>query len=178
MTYKHTKHEPSMKSFGTWWAACMSCLACIFLVMPSMAQSLQGKGATAESPIHSVSPYHEVSLTNRANRYFQSAWGIEDMQVHLTASGVFIRFSYRVTNPVLARALGDDRSTPYLFGQRSHALLHVPVMDRVGQLRQTGDQDAGREYWMAFSNKGNYVKEGDRVNVIIGSFHADGLLVQ
>ena len=31
---------------------------------------------------------------------------------------------------------------------------------------------------MAFSNKGNYVKDGDRVNVIIGSFHADGLLVQ
>jgi len=29
-----------------------------------------------------------------------------------------------------------------------------------------------------FSNKGNLVKAGDRVNVMIGTFHADGLLVE
>jgi len=28
-----------------------------------------------------------------------------------------------------------------------------------------------------FSNKGMYVKRGDRVNVVIGKFHADGLVV-
>lgn len=177
MMRENIELRSSMRIFGAWRMLCISFLASTFLIVPALAQPVQGKGAAA-SPIHSVSPYHEVSLTNRANRYFQSAWGIEDMKVHLTASGVFIRFSYRVTDPVLAKALGDDHSTPYLFGQRSHALLHVPVMDRVGQLRQTGNQEAGREYWMAFSNKGNYVKDGDRVNVIIGSFHADGLLVQ
>jgi hypothetical protein len=31
---------------------------------------------------------------------------------------------------------------------------------------------------MVFSNKGNLVKAGDRVNVLIGSFHIDGLVVQ
>jgi hypothetical protein len=31
---------------------------------------------------------------------------------------------------------------------------------------------------MAFSNKGNLVRPGERVNVIIGKFHADGLLVE
>ena len=172
---------PGTASVGAWRTSRVSALASILLVLqaaPCMAQSARGSGASAPSSTQSISPYHEVSLPNRANRYYQSAWGIDDMKVHLTASGVFIRFSYRVTDPALAKALGDDRSTPYLFGQRSHALLHVPVMDRVGQLRQTGNQDAGREYWMAFSNKGNYVREGDRVNVIIGSFHADGLLVQ
>jgi hypothetical protein len=29
-----------------------------------------------------------------------------------------------------------------------------------------------------FSNKRNLVRAGDRVNVVIGSFHADGLLVE
>jgi hypothetical protein len=29
-----------------------------------------------------------------------------------------------------------------------------------------------------FSNKGNLVKRGDRVNVMIGAFHADGLMVE
>jgi hypothetical protein len=31
---------------------------------------------------------------------------------------------------------------------------------------------------MVFSNKGDLVKRGDRVNVIIGSFHADGMMVE
>jgi hypothetical protein len=30
---------------------------------------------------------------------------------------------------------------------------------------------------MAFSNKGRLVKRGDRVNVVIGKFRADGLVV-
>ena len=37
--------------------------------------------------------------------------------------------------------------------------------------------EAGKSYWMAFSNKGRIVKRGDRVNVVIGQFHADGLAV-
>jgi hypothetical protein len=31
---------------------------------------------------------------------------------------------------------------------------------------------------VVFSNKGNLVRPGDRVNVMIGAFHADGLLVE
>jgi hypothetical protein len=31
---------------------------------------------------------------------------------------------------------------------------------------------------MAFSNPRRTVKRGDRVNVVIGQFHADGLLVE
>jgi hypothetical protein len=29
-----------------------------------------------------------------------------------------------------------------------------------------------------FSNKGNHVKKGSRVSVVIGKFHVDGLVVQ
>jgi len=37
--------------------------------------------------------------------------------------------------------------------------------------------EAGKSYWMVFSNKGRLVKRGDHVSVVIGAFHADGLVV-
>jgi hypothetical protein len=57
-------------------------------------------------------------------------------------------------------------------------MLQVPVMENIGQLRQAVKPETGKEYWMVFSNRGNLVKVGDRVNVIIGTFHADGLMVE
>jgi hypothetical protein len=44
-------------------------------------------------------------------------------------------------------------------------------------MRQSAEPEEGKSYWMAFSNKGRLVKKGDRVNVVIGQFHADGLAV-
>jgi hypothetical protein len=100
------------------------------------------------------------------------------VKVSSTSSGNLIRFSYRVAEPERAKLLSDKASAPYLLGQRSHAVLQVPVMDKVGPLRQTAPPKVGQEYWMVFSNKGNLVKPGDRVNVMIGAFHADGLMVE
>ena len=159
-------------------------LICSLFALPTLAQSLHGQGTPSAAQIparaqtHKVSPYHPASVTNSAKDYYQSVWGVDNLLVRQTASGNLIRFSYRVTDPPRAKALGDKRATPGMYGQRSHAMLQVPVMDKVGQLRQTGTAEAGKEYWMVFSNKGNLVKPGDRVNVIIGSFHADGLMVE
>ena len=125
-----------------------------------------------------TSPYRPVSVTPHAKNYYQAAWGIDNLLVRQTASGNLIRFSYRVTNPEQAKPLGSKEATPYLYGQRSQAVLEVPVMDKVGQLRQTGAQGAGQDYWMVFSNKGNLIKPGDRVDVVIGSFRAVGLMVE
>ena len=125
-----------------------------------------------------VSPFRPVSAPNSAKNYYQALWGVDNLLVRQTASGNLIRFSYRVTDPARAKVLGDNHATPYLYGQRSRAVLHIPVMDKVGQLRQTGTAEAGKEYWMVFSNKGDLVKPGDRVNVIIGTFHADGMMVE
>ena len=153
-------------------------------VSSALAQPEQSRGAhfaarTAARPAPGqVSPFHQASLTDSAKDYYQAVWGVDTLLVRRTASGNLIRFSYRVTNPVLAKVLGDDRATPYLYGQRSRALLQIPVMDKIGRLRQTGTPQEGKEYWMVFSNKGDMVKRGDRVNVIIGSFHADGVMVE
>lgn len=125
-----------------------------------------------------TSPYRPVKVTKRANLYYGGAWGVDRLKVSYTASGNLIRFSYHVLDPVKAKALAEKSATPYLIGQRSRAVLQIPVMDKVGALRQSGSAKAGQEYWMTFSNKGNLVKPGDRVNVLIGAFHADGLVVE
>jgi hypothetical protein len=124
------------------------------------------------------SPYRRMKLSERAREFYPAVWGIDRLRVSSTSSGNLIRFSYRVLEPKLAKALGDHEWTPYLYAPRSHAMLQIPTMEKIGQLRQLNAAEADNEYWMAFSNKGNLVRPGERVNVIIGKFHADGLLVE
>jgi hypothetical protein len=159
------------------WLAGLLCA----LAVPAHAAGA-GTGAPATlaraASTRRTSPYRPVKLTGRAKLYYASAWGVDSLKVSSTASGNLIRFSYRVVDPALAKALADRSATPYLVGQRSRAVLQIPVMEKVGPLRQSGSATAGKEYWMTFSNKGNPVKPGDRVNVVIGAFHADGLVVE
>jgi hypothetical protein len=76
-----------------------------------------------------------------------------------------------------AMTLNDKKAEPALIDPQAGVKLVVPSMEKVGQLRQSSTPQAGKSYWMAFSNKGRLVKRGDRVNVMIGQFRADGLVV-
>jgi hypothetical protein len=125
-----------------------------------------------------ISPYHGMKLSAKAKDFYPAAWGVDHLRVSYTSSGNLIRFNYRVVEPKLAKVLGDHESTPYLYAPRTHAMLQVPSMEQIGQLRQLSGSEANKEYWMVFSNKGNLVRPGERVNVIIGKFHADGLVVE
>jgi len=167
---------------GTWGSLLAALLAGGILAAPALAQStpkpVDATAAAASTMARKTSPYRPVSVTPHARNYYQAVWGVDNLLVRQTASGNLIRFSYRVTNPEQAKLLGNKQATPYLYGQRSQAVLQVPVMDKVGQLRQTGSQGVGQDYWMVFSNKGNLIKPGDRVDVVIGSFRAVGLMVE
>ena len=132
----------------------------------------------APALVHRSNASRQQKESTKAKNHYITVWGIDKMKVSSTASGNLIRFSYRVSEPERAKALGDKRFTPYMISPRNSAVLQVPVMDKVGMLRQATTQQAGQEYWMVFSNKGNLVKPGDRVNVVIGAFHADGLMVE
>jgi hypothetical protein len=153
------------------------------LAVPALAQqekqAVAAKRVAAPPNVRKKSPYRPEGVTQSANAYYQAVWGIDNLLVRYTASGNLIRFSYRVVDSQRAKVLGDKKATPYLVGQRSHAVLQVPVMNKVGELRQTSAGTAAKQdYWMVFSNKGNLVKPGDRVDVIIGSFQAVGLVVE
>jgi hypothetical protein len=60
----------------------------------------------------------------------------------------------------------------------SGAKLGVPEMDKVGKLRQSSEPENGLIYWMVFGNPSQLVKAGNRVDVVIGDFRANGIVVE
>jgi len=149
----------------------------------STAKGDAGKSASTAKPApvpvaRKKSPYHPESVPRSGRAFLAATKGVDELKVRRTNAGNLIRFTYRVTNTDQAKALNDKKATPYLIGHTSHAVLQVPVMDKVGPLRQSTVPEAGKEYWMVFSNKGDVVKTGERVSVVIGSFRVDGLLVE
>ncbi|MBS0419491.1 MAG: hypothetical protein JSR66_17405 [Proteobacteria bacterium] len=113
-----------------------------------------------------------------ARGYYAIKYGVDQMSAKLTESGQLVRFSYRVIDAKKAAQLQDRGATPNMLAARARVALQVPTMEKVGPLRQAMGAETGKAYWIAFSNKGFPVKQGDEVSVTIGTFRADGLIVQ
>ena len=114
----------------------------------------------------------------RAHMYYQGVWGVDSLTVKYTESGEMIRFSYRVVDPEKATALNDKKAEPSLIDPHAGVKLVVPQMEKIGKLRQSSTPIADKSYWIAFSNSGRRVRPGDRVDVEIGNFRAQGLVVE
>ena len=143
-------------------------------VLPGQAQTFSS-APTIQKP---ASPYLPIGLTSSARSFYQMNLGIDPVEVKQVSSGLMIRFSYRVVDEEKAKLLTDKKLDPYLLDERAHVRLVIPTLEKVGQLRQTGTLENGKTYWMVFSNKGEYVKIGDRVSIMIGTTRLDGLVVK
>jgi len=121
--------------------------------------------------------YQPSRAPRRAAALYGLVWGVESLRVKLVESGEMIKFSYSVTDPDKAKVLNDKKAEPALFDPQAGVKLVVPSLEKIGQLRQSSTPEMGKTYWMAFSNKGGVVKRGDRVDIVIGQFRADGLIV-
>ena len=156
-------------------------LASSVVVLTVGAQSPAPAGTTAPAAKPSVtaapSRYKPDRFAGRAGKYYELIWGVDSLAVKWTESGEVIRFTYRVLDADKAKTLNDKKAEPALIDPQARVKLVVPSMEKVGQLRQSSTPQAGKSYWMAFSNKGRLVKRGDRVNVVIGQFRAEGLVV-
>lgn len=134
---------------------------------------------STEVPATPVTPStHHDSRSQRAAMMYRALWGIEDLRAQLTSSGALVRLSYRIFDQRKAAALNDDKNTPYLIVQKTGAKLEVPTTEKVGTLRQTARPENGREYWMVFTNSARMVNAGDRVDIQIGRFRANGVTVE
>lgn len=148
------------------------------MVLSSQSPASAPTPALPRTARHTSSPYRAAAMTTRARDRYATQWGVDSLEVKAVESGQMIRFSYLVQDPAKAAQLNDKKATPSLIDQKASVRLEVPIMDKVGQLRQSSTPEAGRSYWMVFSNKGGHVKPGDRVSIVIGKFRADGLLVR
>jgi hypothetical protein len=122
--------------------------------------------------------YRQNRVAAKARQYYNVVWGIDTLSVKSVESGEIVRFTYRVLDPDKAKALNEKKNEPSLIDPTAGVKLVVPSLEKVGKLRQSSTPQPGKVYWMAFSNKGGYVKPGHRVDVVIGQFRAEGLVVQ
>jgi hypothetical protein len=137
----------------------------------------QGSAQPAASANPAPSHYRPNRVPKRAAEYYGMVWGVDSLDVKWTESGEVIRFSYRVLDPEKAKVLNEKRNEPSLIDLQAGVRLEVPALEKVGKLRQSSTPEAGKVYWMAFSNKGRLVKRGHRVDVVIGTFRGEGLVV-
>ena len=148
--------------------------ACCALATAALAA---GVSASAVHGNKKASRY-TAGMPAGARQYYAVTWGVDQLTVKLAESGQLVRFSYRVVDADKAQALEDKASDPSLLDEGAHVALSIPVMDKVGPLRQSMPAETGKTYWMMFSNKGNKVHSGHRVSVVIGAIRIDGLIVQ
>jgi len=154
-------------------------LASNSLILAARAQSNpQSTAPAAKPPVASTqSHYRPDRFAGRAAKYYQLVWGVDSLSVKTVEAGEIIRFAYQVLDADKAKMLNDKKLEPSLIDPQAGVRLVVPALEQVGILRQSGSPEVGKIYWMAFSNRGRRVKRGDRVNIVIGQFHANGLVV-
>jgi hypothetical protein len=144
------------------------------------SQDKEGSAVPARKRPETALPrrYAQNRLAAKALRYYSLVWGVDSLSVKSVESGEIIRFTYRVVDADKAKPLNDKRNEPSLIDPGAGVKLAVPSLEKIGKLRQTSTPLAGKVYWMAFSNRGGHVKPGHHVDVVIGQFHAAGLVVQ
>ena len=141
--------------------------------------SAQTTAQVSKQPVAGVhARYQPDRFAGRAGRYYQLIWGVDSLSVKAVESGELIRFTYRVVDPIKAKDLNNKKIEAFLISPEASVKLVIPSLEKVGQLRQSNTPEAGKSYWMAFSNPRRTVKRGDRVNVEVGQFHAVGLVVE
>jgi hypothetical protein len=110
--------------------------------------------------------------------FYKRNWGVDIVGVRLVSSGHMLEFRYRIVDAAKAVPLNDKKMNAYLIDETTGVRLTVPVMEKIGQLRQTAEPKNDKTYWMVFANEGKIVKSGNKVDVAIGKFHVDGLVVE
>ncbi|HST09022.1 MAG TPA: hypothetical protein VLL05_01490 [Terriglobales bacterium] len=155
----------------------LACLLTANSFVFSQAQPADNTKSVAPAAPRTHSPYHSSRVSKRAGEYYSLVWGVDSLSVKWTESGEVLRFSYRVLDADKAKVLNDKKNEPVLICPKAGVKLSIPTLEKVGQLRQSSNPEAGKSYWMAFSNKGRPVKRGDHVIVEIGTFKAEGLVV-
>jgi hypothetical protein len=166
---------------GTSSAALVLLVGAIIWVGAASQTKAQSQSAPARAAAPAAAPAarpQPARIDKHAVAYYAMVWGIEDPSVKWAEAGELIRFSYRILDPEKAKTLNDKKLEPSLIDPDAHVKLVVPSLENVGALRQSSTPEAGKIYWMAFSNSGRPVKRGDHVDVVIGNFHAVGLIVE
>jgi len=147
-------------------------LAALTVSLPAAVSADEAGAVSTTSSTVSAKPHpRERTLMKRD-------WGIEIIYVQQTAAGYMLEFRYKVLDAKKAAALFERQTKPVLKHPDSGATLIVPTPAKTGALRNSNPPHDDTTYWMFFANPGKLIEPGDVVNIEIGEFHADGIVVQ
>jgi len=142
-------------------------------LLPVSAAAAEPGGAQGATDVPAVAKMHP-----RQKTYMKRTWGIEILYVQQTAAGYMLEFRYKVLDAEKAAALFERQTKPVLKHPESGATLIVPTPAKTGALRNSNKPHADTTYWMSFANPGKLVEPGDVVNIEIGDFLAEGIVVR
>ena len=114
----------------------------------------------------------------RKNTFMKREWGIEILYVRQTAAGYMLEFRYKVVDAEKAKSLFERQNKPMLTHAETGAQLIVPTPAKTGALRNSNPPKDDHTYWMFFANPGKLVESGEHVNIQIGDFLVENLVVQ
>jgi len=104
--------------------------------------------------------------------------GITVLGIIPTSGGYMLDFRYRVDEPEKSGPMFVRKTIPYLIHDETGSRYMVPAPAKIGPMRQTTRKpEAGRHYFIFFSNPGKVIKSGDHVTVVMGDFRFPHLKV-
>jgi len=119
----------------------------------------------------------KMELKNASVLDPEKNFGIKIVSLRPTGGGQMLDLRFQVIDPEKAKAVLDKNKKAYVLDDKTGKTLPVPVT-KAGSLRQTTlKPEAGRIYFMLFSNPGGMVREGGSVSLIIGDFRKDSIVV-
>jgi hypothetical protein len=142
------------------------------------AQALEGSDPATITVATEASPELARARHPRENSFIKRQWGIEVLFVRQTAAGYMLEFRYKVIDARKAKALFDRQTKPLLTHAETGAKLIVPTPAKIGALRNSNPPLEDHTYWMFFANPGKLVQPGEHVNIEIGEFLVEGLVVK
>lgn len=149
----------------------------IFALLP-IHEVTADQGKTSVKNSSSAKHKSRQQTHPRDMTYMKRKWGVELLFVRVTSAGYMLEFRYKVLDAKKSKLLFERQIKPVLTHVKTGAKLIVPTPAKTGALRNSNPPKTGKVYWMFFANPGKLVKPGDKVNIDIGDFHANGLVVK
>jgi hypothetical protein len=156
------------------------CAIGVFCALPAAADVHSASANQAPAPATgAAAPARKrVSHSQREDLYFARRYGIGQLRVRSISEGASLEFRCQVLDAGKAKALNDNRLAPVAIERKTGTKLSAANTESNGKPFQRVLPEAGQEYRMVFGNRGRIVKPGNMVDLVIGTVHISGLIVE
>jgi hypothetical protein len=139
------------------------------------ARGATGSQAPVSTGTSATAVKKHAARNQKEEQYFELRYGIGQLRVHAMSAGASLEFSCLVLDGAKATALSNNRAAPFMIDRKTGKKLSVPAADN--KPHQTAPA-TGQEYSVAFGNRDKIVKPGNLVDVVVGTVHMSGLIVE